>query len=281
MNKETWISERRILQFPGLTVDRHLSAPNELEFSGCKQHLLCVVLSDGNQQKMTRIGEQQSEKPQTKGDFWICPAEVSGLWAWNSTDLSLMFMIDPLSLNQMAEEVGGLGANKVELLSTVNANDPTIAAMTHLFQAELDTSGVGEQLYAESLLQVFMIHLLRHYCVFQPKMPHESSELASQQFQQVLDYIHSYLDQPIQLAELARISGMSQYYFCRLFKQRMGVAPYQYVLGQRINKAKDLLQQRKYTIAEIALRVGYTDQSRFARHFKKYVGVTPSRFLNQ
>jgi AraC family transcriptional regulator len=61
----------------------------------------------------------------------------------------------------------------------------------------------------------------------------------------------------------------------------MGVAPYQYVLQQRMEKAKELLQQRKYAIAEIALLVGFADQSRFTRHFRKYVGVTPRMFLKK
>lgn len=67
--KETWISERRTLQLPGLIVDRHVSQPNELNFPGCNYHLLCLLLNEGNQQKMTRIGEQKSEKSQLKGEF--------------------------------------------------------------------------------------------------------------------------------------------------------------------------------------------------------------------
>ncbi|NMG09642.1 AraC family transcriptional regulator [Brasilonema sp. UFV-L1] len=229
---------------------------------------------------MTRIGKQESEKPQAKGDFWICPAEVSGVWAWESTDESLMFVIDPLFLNQMAEEIGGLDANKVELLSTVSAHDPQIEAIARLFQTEFDNGGIGGQLYVESLTQVFIIHLLRQYCAFAPKKLHDEG-LPDNRLQQVLDYIHNYLDRPLHLAELAEISGISQYHFCRLFKQSMGIAPYQYVLQQRMEKAKELLQQRKYAIAEIALLVGCTDQSRFTRHFRKYVGVTPKMFLKK
>lgn len=138
--KETWISERRTIQLPRLTIDRHYSAPNELEFPGCDRHLLCLLLSDGNQQKITRIGEQGSEESQVKGSFWICPAQTSGLWAWNSTDRSLMFAIDPLLLQQTAEEVGVGG--KVELLSTIGANDSQVAAIAHLFQTELDNPGM-------------------------------------------------------------------------------------------------------------------------------------------
>ena len=279
--KETWISERRTIQLPGLTIDRHISAPNKLDFPGCNHHLLCLLLSDGNQQKLTRIGEQESEKPQNKGDFWICPAQVSGVWAWDSTDESLMFVIDPLFLNQTAQEVALLNENKVELLSTVSAYDPQIEAIARLFQTEFDSDSIGRQLYVESLTQVFIIHLLRQYCAFQPKKLHDVGGLSNNRLEQVLDYIHTYLDRPLHLNELAEISGISQYHFCRLFKQSMGVAPYQYVLQQRMEKAKELLQQRKYAIAEIALLVGFADQSRFTRHFRKYVGVTPKMFLRK
>lgn len=277
--KESWISERRTLQVSGLTVDRHVSKPNELDFSGFSNHLLCLLLSDSNQQKITCIGEHKSEKSQVKGEFWICPAQTSGLWAWNSTDESLMFIIDPLLLSQTATEVSGLDISQVELLSKINLRDPHIDAIAHLFQAELDTDGMGGQLYAESLTQVLIVHLLRQYCAFQPKTSCYTNGLSTSRLQPVLDYIHSSLDRSLNLAELADISGISQYYFCRLFKQSMGIAPYQYVLQKRMEKAKELLQQRKYTIAEIAVLVGCSDQSRFAKHFKNYFGVTPSVFL--
>ncbi|MBF2029843.1 MAG: helix-turn-helix transcriptional regulator [Oscillatoriales cyanobacterium C42_A2020_001] len=279
--KEPWISERRTLQLPGLTVDRHISKPNELEFSGCNHHLFCLLLSQGNRQKITRIGAKKSEKPQLKGEFWICSAQTSGVWAWDSTDESLMFVLDPCLLSQTAAEMSGLDVNQVELVNTIGARDPQIDAISHLFQAELDTESMGGQLYAESLAQVFIIHLLRQYCVLHPKIPSHPQELPSARLQPVLDYIHSYLDRPLHLAELAEVSGISQYYFCRLFKQSIGMAPYQYVLQQRMEKAKELLQQRKHTIAEIAVLVGCTDQSRFTKYFKNYFGITPSSFLKQ
>lgn len=276
--QETWVSERRTIQLSGLTIDRHRSAPNALDFSGCNRHLLCLLLTDGNQQKLTRIGEQQSERPQTRGEFWICPATVSGCWIWDSTDESLMFMIEPGWLEQVAESLGKPNTNTVELLSTINTHDPQIQAIARLFLAELETGGLGGQLYLESLAQVFTIHLLRQYCTFQPKQFQPSSNL---RLQPVLDYIHSSLDQSLHLAELAEIAGVSQYHFCRLFKQSIGVSPHQYILQQRIEKAKKLLGQRKYAIAEIAMLVGFSDQSRFTKHFKNQVGITPKRFRKE
>ncbi|MBW4582809.1 MAG: AraC family transcriptional regulator [Tildeniella nuda ZEHNDER 1965/U140] len=279
--KESWISKRRTLCLSGLTIDCHVSEPNALDFPGCNDHLLCLLLSDSNQQKLTRIGEQSSEKAQSKGDFWICPAKTSGLWDWASTDESLMFVINPVLLNQTAKDVSGCDTSTVELLSTIGAHDPQLEAIARLFQAELDTGGVGSSLYAESLMQVLLIHLLRHHCALQPKIQPTTASLPAHRLQTVQDYIHSRLDQPLQLAELAAVSGLSQYHFCRVFKQTIGLAPYQYVLKQRMEKAKVLLHQGNHTLVEISLLVGCTDQSRFAKHFRKHFGVTPRELLGK
>ncbi len=279
--KEPWISERRTLQLPGLTLDRHISRPNELDFLGCDRHVLCLLLSEGNRQKITRIGERESEKSQLKGEFWICSAQTPGLWAWDSTDESLMFVIEPHLFNRIAEEVSGVDASGIELLNTIGARDPQIQAIADLFQAELDGGGLGESLYTESLVQVLMIHLLRHYTTLQPKIQIISERLSSQRLQPVVDYIHIHLDRPLHLAELAVIVELSQYHFCRLFKQSLGIAPYQYVLQQRMEKAKELLHLGKYTIAEISLLTGCTDQSRFSKQFKRHFGITPSGMLGR
>ena len=279
--KEPWISERRTLQLPELTIDRHISKPNELDFSGCDLHVLCLLLSEGNRQKITRIGEQESEKSQLKGEFWICSARTSGLWAWESTDESLMFAIEPCLFDRIAEEVSGVDSSRIELLDTIGARDPQIQAIADLFQAELDGGGLGESLYTESLIQVLMIHLLRHYSTLRPKHQPTVERLSNQRLQPVVDYIHSHLDRSINLAELAAVANMSQYHFCRSFKHSRGIAPYQYVLQQRMEKAKELLHQGKYTIAEISAIAGCADQSRFSKQFKRHFGIAPSGILGK
>lgn len=279
--KESWISNRRTLQLPGLTLDRHISSPNELDFLGCDYHVLCLLLSEGNRQKITRIGEQESEKTQRKGEFWICTAQTSGLWVWDSTDESLMFAIEPRLFDRIAEEVSGVDSSRIELLDTIGASDPQIQAIADLFQVEMGGGGLGGSLYTESLVQVLMIHLLRHYTTLQPKIQPITERLSSQRLQPVVDYIHSHLDQSIHLVELAVVANMSQYHFCRLFKQSFGIAPYQYVMQQRMEKARELLQQGKYTVAEISLLAGCTDQSRFSKQFKRHFGITPSGMLGK
>lgn len=71
---------------------------------------------------------------------------------------------------------------------------------------------------------------------------------------------------------------MSKYYSLRLFKQSMGVTPHQYLIQQRMEKAKQLLKQEKVSIVEVAAQCGFSNQSHFARVFNKNTDLTPRAY---
>ena len=70
---------------------------------------------------------------------------------------------------------------------------------------------------------------------------------------------------------------MSAYHFARAFKAALGASPLQYVIGERMRVAGVLLKTTGLPVAEIALRVGYDDTSRFGKHFKRAFGATPAQ----
>jgi AraC family transcriptional regulator len=99
------------------------------------------------------------------------------------------------------------------------------------------------------------------------------------QLQGVVDSIYASLDRNIRLTDLATIAGLDTYHFCTLFKQSMGTSPYQYVLQQRIRRAKQLLKLNKeMAIADVALQCGFANQSHFTRRFRQQVGITPKAY---
>ena len=71
---------------------------------------------------------------------------------------------------------------------------------------------------------------------------------------------------------------MSRYHFARAFAKAVGSSPLQYVIGERMELAKARLKTLHAPVSEIALGVGYEDVSRFSRHFRRHVGVTPAAF---
>jgi len=78
---------------------------------------------------------------------------------------------------------------------------------------------------------------------------------------------------------MAAVVGLNPYHFAKQFKRAVGLPPHQYVIARRVERAKQLLQgSGELTLAQVAGRAGFSDQSQFCQHFKRLVGVTPGQF---
>jgi AraC family transcriptional regulator len=72
--------------------------------------------------------------------------------------------------------------------------------------------------------------------------------------------------------------NLSLSHFARAFRDTLGVPPHRYVLQRRIDRAREMLIRTEAPLSEIAVNTGFADQSHFARHFHRLVGVAPSAF---
>jgi AraC family transcriptional regulator len=72
--------------------------------------------------------------------------------------------------------------------------------------------------------------------------------------------------------------GMSPHYFAQLFRQSTGQSPHQYMLAQRIERAKRLLRNRRLSALDVAVLLGFADASHFSKVFRRIVGSTPTRY---
>jgi AraC family transcriptional regulator len=123
-------------------------------------------------------------------------------------------------------------------------------------------------------------HLLRNYSAHSHQSVRDLGGLSPTQLKLVMDYINDRLAQELGLEELAAIAQLSAYHFCRSFKRSTGFTPHQYVIRQRVERAKRLLKEGKLGIAGVAVACGFTHQSHLNRHFKRLTGVTPKKFSN-
>ncbi|PBC04195.1 AraC family transcriptional regulator [Mesorhizobium sp. WSM3860] len=98
-------------------------------------------------------------------------------------------------------------------------------------------------------------------------------------FRDVRDFIHAHSDEVLQLAALAALAGCSKATLIDGFKAHFGVPPTRYLIQVRIDEARRLLR-RGQNVAEVAVAVGFADQSHLTRQFKAVLGVTPARYLS-
>ncbi|GAA5481381.1 helix-turn-helix domain-containing protein [Haloferula sargassicola] len=91
-------------------------------------------------------------------------------------------------------------------------------------------------------------------------------------------HIHQHLDEPLPLGTVARVAGLSESHFCRLFKDATGLTLTDYVNRCRVEWAKKELLKPEKRISEIAFQVGYQSLSQFNRSFVRIVGSSPTRW---
>lgn len=90
-------------------------------------------------------------------------------------------------------------------------------------------------------------------------------------------YIAAHYDTALSLTELARLSGLSPFYFARVFRAEVGLPPHAYLESVRIGAAQGLLA-RGVPLAAVAQATGFADQSHFTRRFRRTIGVPPGRY---
>jgi len=109
------------------------------------------------------------------------------------------------------------------------------------------------------------------FCLENRLNPHKQVRLA----RRLLD--RSY-DAPITIEDLSRAVALSPYYLIRSFRHVYKQTPHQYLVGQRIARAKELLRNTDLSVTEICAAVGFESLGSFSTLFRKVAGVSPSAY---
>lgn len=102
--------------------------------------------------------------------------------------------------------------------------------------------------------------------------------LTERQLRRVREFIDQNIDSDIRLGAMANACGVSPDYFLRMFKSTTGISPYQYLLNERVERAKILLSNTSCSLAEVALRCGFSHQEHLSRMFRRFTGVAPGGY---
>lgn len=213
-----------------------------------------------------------------KGHVGISPANHTQKVRYQGDTESIHLYLDPIFMQQVVSEY--TKGTPIEILPQVEINDPLIRSLGISLISELKFNKERSRLYAETAAALLSVHLFQHYSAWKQVVKQCREGLSQSNRQQVLDYINSYLDQNLNLTELAALVNISPYYFARLFKQSMGMAPHQYVTKCRIKKAIQLLTRQELSILEISQQIGFQSQSHFTTLFRRFIGVTPTTYRN-
>jgi AraC-like DNA-binding protein len=92
------------------------------------------------------------------------------------------------------------------------------------------------------------------------------------------DHADRHYAEPLDLAALAAVAGLSKFHFQRLFTATYGVSPAAHLSRRRVERAQDLLRATGLSVTEVCHAVGFTSLGSFSARFRELVGETPSEF---
>jgi AraC-like DNA-binding protein len=104
-----------------------------------------------------------------------------------------------------------------------------------------------------------------------------TARLTARQEYQVVDYIEAHLGENIAISEIAGLLEYSESYLSRAFKNSFNMAPHQYIMDRRINRAKQLMLSGM-PLAQVASQCGFASPQHFSFAFRNLVGCPPSRW---
>jgi AraC family transcriptional regulator len=122
--------------------------------------------------------------------------------------------------------------------------------------------------------------LARNYAAVEAS-PKGGRSLPGYKLWQITDWIVANVAADLDLDQFAAQSGLSKFHFHRLFKRALGVSPAHYQLNLRMHEARRLLRETNKSVLDVALDVGYTNPSHFAKIFRRETGLAPSDYRRQ
>ena len=202
--------------------------------------------------------------------FWI-PPNVT-YFSWVEKVRALRYLEVQFDVEQLERILGNdLDFGRINRPSDPR-HDSRIATCASLL-ANACLAGAEDKLYGNSLVAAFLA--ATHKELSREAASNESG-LVPWQLRLAKSYIEEYFRQDISLAELANLTHLSQSRFSRAFRISTGVPPYSWALRRRVEAAEHLLASTDIPVSEIAVQVGFADQSHLTKTFRRARGTTPA-----
>lgn len=185
----------------------------------------------------------------------------------------LLVLLDPEGVRQAAEAAAGANWR---LQDMVPWHDTAAAALGQ----ELRRVLIGEALPAGGYLVALASALIaRAAAANASEGTRASRELIGRSvLARVARHVEAHLTGTIEVAELAQVAGLSPAHFARVFASATGETPHRFVMKRRVCRARDMLADGQASIAEVAVRTGFSSQAHLSTAFLKEVGTTPARY---
>lgn len=149
--------------------------------------------------------------------------------------------------------------------------DETIVALFEELCTKFESEKLTDKLDVKSL----MFKLLSAFIATSQNEANVSLPESEETITALLSYIRQHLGEPLSNAQLSKLCYMHPNHFVRFFKAKTGTSPQRYIMEQRVQTAKRLIENTDMKLADIAVQAGFWDAPHLTKVFKKYYSLTP------
>lgn len=215
--------------------------------------------------------------PPMAGEVWVIPAGLHYCSYAHGTQVCYaMLVIDPGYLDAL---LGQTDPSATIVPHVGHFDDFFYRSVQHLAPLMTTTDDVS-RMFCQTLGQTLGLHLVRTYSSRRDNTYStlRRPRLEAYVVKRIEDYVDTHIHEPITLEALAALAGMRIHVLLRAFRASFGTTPAQYVIEQRLRRARWLLTHTTDDITTIAYATGFASHSHFTTTFKARVGVTPQAF---
>jgi AraC family transcriptional regulator len=207
------------------------------------------------------------------GDLALCDRHV-GEWVGLMSTPHLQLGISDAAL--MAASNGSNG--EVELRPQRKFADSRLGALVAAAHAEMVAGFPSGRLFLDSLEQAVAVALVNGHAVRPRAAQIYQGGLGAARLRRIRDLVHGKMEDDLGLDEMAQSVGLSTAHFARMFRKSTGETPHQFVLQQRIERTKVMLQAPDTRVLDVAVACGFKTQQHFAQVFRDVCGISPTEY---
>ena len=207
------------------------------------------------------------------GDLALCDRHV-GEWVGLMNARHLQIGISDAAL--LASSDGAYG--EVELRASRKFADRRLSGMVAAVHAEMVAGFPSGRLFLDSVEQAMAVTLVNGHAIRHRPVQLYRGGLGSARLRRIRELVHAKMENDLSLDELAESVGLSTAHFARMFRKSTGETPHQFVLRQRLERAKAMLRAPDARVLDVAVACGFKTQQHFAQVFRDIWGVSPTEF---
>lgn len=247
----------------------------ELEMRVAHEQMLAMFLHQGT----IEMGFRRSSIAKLTcgaGQMMLCHRHKERWFRTNEPQI-LSLAISDEALTAACDEASA----DTELRGLPQLDDPRVAALVAAANAERIAGFPSGRLFLDSIEQALAVALIAGYAVRPRYLRDYRGGLGPARLRRINELVDAKMEEELSLVEMAQAVELSPAHFARMFRRSTGETPHEFVLRQRVERAKRMLRDGQTRVLDVAVACGFKTQQHFARVFRQMCQISPTQYRRE